>query len=371
MNQIVVGLGYGDEGKGLVTSYLCSKPENQLVVRFNGGHQCGHTVVYNGIRHVFSSFGSGTLQGIPTYWSKYCTIYPIALINEYNILLSKGVCVDDIKLFVNPLCPITTPYDLNYNQQIEKIKRHGSVGVGFGATIKRHDVDNYKLFTQDLFFDKVLKEKLINIKNYYINHYGLINADDIDMSYFYECVEKFKKIITLSNDNILYYHKCVYEGGQGILLDQDFGFFPHVTRSNTTSKNAIELCNTKVRNLQPIELFYVTRSYQTRHGNGFMSNENPNLKLINNELETNIKHEFQGEFRFGELDIDMINYSLMSDNNYTFNNNCSKNLVITCLDQHSIDIDNVLSKINPIIKFNKVFLSYGDSFDKITEYKRS
>ena len=70
-HSIVIGLGFGDEGKGITTSYLCKKLEGtKIVVRFNGGHQAGHTVVFNGKRHIFSSWGSGTLQGIPTYWSE-------------------------------------------------------------------------------------------------------------------------------------------------------------------------------------------------------------------------------------------------------------------------------------------------------------
>ena len=72
-NFVIIGLGFGDEGKGLITDYFCSKLKNPLVIRFSGGHQVGHTVIYNDIRHMFSNFGSGTLRNIPTYWSKFCT----------------------------------------------------------------------------------------------------------------------------------------------------------------------------------------------------------------------------------------------------------------------------------------------------------
>ncbi|HSY75885.1 MAG TPA: adenylosuccinate synthetase, partial [Bacteroidia bacterium] len=66
--SIVVGLGYGDESKGSTTAFLCQQGSNPLVIRYCGGHQAGHTVIYSGKRHVFSNFGSGTLQGAPTYW---------------------------------------------------------------------------------------------------------------------------------------------------------------------------------------------------------------------------------------------------------------------------------------------------------------
>ena len=86
MKKAVIGLGCGDCGKGITTDYLCSQAKNPLVVRFSGGQQAGHTVVYNGMRHTFSNFGSGTLRGAPTFWSKYCTMDPIGIKNEHSVL---------------------------------------------------------------------------------------------------------------------------------------------------------------------------------------------------------------------------------------------------------------------------------------------
>ena len=134
LKAAVIGLGFGDEGKGTTTEYLCSQFSNPLVIRFSGGHQAGHTVVHDDVSHIFSNFGSGTLSGYPTYWSKYCTVYPFALLNELEILLEKGITP---KLFIDPQCPITTPYDKEYNQLSEKKNKHGSCGVGYSATIER------------------------------------------------------------------------------------------------------------------------------------------------------------------------------------------------------------------------------------------
>lgn len=96
MRKAVIGLGFGDEGKGITTDYLCSKTKNPLVVRFCGGSQVGHTVVHNGIRHVFSSFGSGTLRGVPTYWSHKCALDPIGMLNELDVLKEKGITLNYI-----------------------------------------------------------------------------------------------------------------------------------------------------------------------------------------------------------------------------------------------------------------------------------
>lgn len=354
--SIVVGAGFGDEGKGLTTSWRCANTEKPLVVRFNGGHQAGHQVNYNGKKHIFSSFGSGTLQGVPTYWSEYCTFHPSAFLNEYQLLKSLKPLI-----YVNPLCPVTTFFDVDFNRLAERTKANGSVGVGFGATIQRQEA-YYKLFVQDLFHEKILLEKLKNIANYYGRKY-----DDYRMEEFLEVIREVKNIITLSDNSIIYNnYNPIFEGAQGILLDMDFGFFPNVTRSNTTSKNALKLCEVSgvFNYTNTHEIYYVTRCYTTRHGRGYMGEGKP-VTLKNNEGETNKSHEFQGEFRTSEMDFELLNYALECDNN--FSKGVRKNLVITCTDQLDTDIDLFLSKVNT--SFDKVFISNGNSLDNISEVK--
>ena len=365
--KIVIGLEYGDEGKGLTTSYLCSIVENPLVVRFNGGHQAGHTVVHNGQRHVFSSFGAGTLQGAPTYFSKYCTIFPRAIVNEYNSLGEYGDCPAPI-LYVDPLCPVTTPYDVDANRVEEddlRKTRHGSVGVGFGKTLQRHE-EFFKLYAQDLFYPKVLKAKLSNIESYYRSKkYPLPSKETLDnfMLDIEDCIKIIRVDLSL-RDLMMSGFNIICEGAQGVLLDQDFGFFPNVTRSNTTSKNAMELFG-----LARPEIYYVTRSYGTRHGAGFMANESSaeELGLKNNENETNVSHKYQGDFRVGEIDTEMINYAIQSDSH--FSKGCQKNLVITCLDQYELDVDDFLDNIK--CDFENVYVSHGPSLTDISEYIRA
>lgn len=325
--SLVLGLGFGDEGKGRTVSYLVSQSQNPLVVRFNGGHQAGHTVVNNGNRHVFSSFGSGTLQGAPTFWTKYCTIYPTAVINEYDTL-PRSV---NPSLYVDPLCPVTTPFDIDVNRTEEENREnpHGSVGVGFGATIARHE-NYYRLYFQDLFFDGVLNAKLDMIQNYY----SAFRKDDWDTkrNLFIKNIKRVREIAILKLPEQLNFNEfdhIIFEGAQGILLDMDFGFFPNVTRSNTTSKNALSLIIDW--NISDPEIYYVTRCYQTRHGAGFMSNQEHRVELINNENETNSSQSYQGEFRISTLDIELLKYALKCDEN--FSKGLEKNLIITCEDQ--------------------------------------
>jgi adenylosuccinate synthase len=124
----------------------------------------------------------------------------------------------------------------------------------------------------------------------------------------------------------------IFEGGQGIMLDMDYGFFPHVTRSNTTSKNAVEILKKHGLSGKSIHTYYITRAYQTRHGNGPMTNVGMDTGYIqNNPLETNTSESFQGEFRKTVLDLDLLKYALDCDN---YRNPVSRrSLVITCLDQ--------------------------------------
>jgi len=115
----------------------------------------------------------------------------------------------------------------------------------------------------------------------------------------------------------------IFEGSQGLLLDQHIGFFPHVTRSNTGTKNILEMCDDP-------ELYLVTRAYQTRHGNGPMTNSSTPHNVVDNPLETNVSHKFQGEFRKSILDISMLKYGMSRDEGIV--NSKKKTLVITCCD---------------------------------------
>lgn len=331
MRHAVIGLGFGDEGKGMVTSYLSSYYNNPLVVRYSGGHQAGHTVVIEDIKHTFANFGSGTLQGCPTYWSKYCTVEPVGLIVELVALISKmGEKFDGITLYIHKECPVTTPFDIFHNQKLEKEKIHGSCGVGFGDTLEREE-DHFHLQFSDLFNPTILKIKLEMIRKYY----GLFHVlKDIDIKPFMEAVEllndrtKFPHdvIIPVNDTDVPSHPNTIYEGSQGLLLDQDIGFFPHVTRSNVGRKRLDSFI------YHYDEVWYVTRAYQTRHGYGPMTNEEHPLKLINNEGESNKDNFYQGQFRKTILDLDLLNYALEQDAKGVRNIQ-NKYLVITCLDQ--------------------------------------
>lgn len=366
-NKIVVGLGFGDEGKGLTTSFLSESNPDAIVIRHNGGQQAGHTVHYNKKVHVFSQLGAGSLQGLPTYFTSDCTFYPPSFLPEWKLV--KDSLKKDI-LYLHPETMITLPIDISFNRTCEEElgkDRHGSVGMGFGATIERNE-RHFNLYAKDLLYSRVLKAKIENIYKYYYKVPVELFADDIN--YFMDCVSKLDGIISLCTNNEIIdaFPKRIFETAQGVLLDQHHGFFPNVTRSNTTSKNALKFLKSETG--LSSEIYYVTRCYQTRHGAGYMSNEDGKLTLKNNSMETNVSHEYQGEFRVAPLDIEHIIYAIKSDNTYSYK--AKKNLIITCLDQvetFSVKylVDKILKSMGRGFTFDRVILSYGPSIDTLVE----
>jgi len=324
----VVGLGMGDCGKGITVDYLCSQNPNSLVIRYSGGPQAGHTVCYKDIRHVFASFGSGSLRGIPTYLSQHCVIDPIAIMYEYAVLKEKGISPT---LYIDERCPIITPYDSFHTATDDQFKKNGTCGVGIGATYKREQ-NLYSLTFHDIFYPEVLKIKLEQINKYYYGHKETFYIEP-DLGVFLESCKKLVGNIT----EVSFAKKCygipeipkcdtyIFEGSQGLLLDQNIGFFPHVTWGNTGSKNIVELCGT-----EDIEFYLVTRAYQTRHGNGPMTNEDITHDIQINPDETNRNHPHQGVFRRSLLDLNLIHYGISKDS--VICHAKKKTLVITCLD---------------------------------------
>jgi adenylosuccinate synthase len=314
MNKAVIDLGFGDAGKGVVTNWLAMQDSFALVTRYSGGQQAGHTVKKDGVHHIFSNFGSGGLNGNPTYWSEFCTVDPVGIINELETLQKKGFTPS---LILHPKCPVTTSLEKKRNEFC--YQDHGTCGVGVGLTWERES-KFYSLLVEDLFHPKIMDIKIEMIEEAY--HYKVSKV-------FRFCVEQLRKAsnISVSADIFRFYRNIIFEGSQGLLLDQHYGFFPHVTRSNTGTTNILSM-------VDDVEVFLVTRGYQTRHGHGPMTNVGilPTLNVKN--VETNVFNKFQGEFRVSLLDLDLLKYSIAKDQHI---NKHRDNLVITCLDQMEND----------------------------------
>lgn len=327
--KIIVGANYGDEGKGLATNYFakCAKENNEsvIVVLHNGGFQRGHTVIHNGIRHVFHAFSSGTFQNATTFYSSEFILNPMFFKEEYEKLTSLGFSP---KVYVDPRCRLTTPYDVMINQIVEEYrgnKRHGSCGYGIFETIKRNieipfivkDVIKNDLegFTIDTLFR--IRE---NYTFYRLEEHGLENVSikNIQMilnnniiSKYVEDLKFMMQHIEIKDTNILdSFDTIIFEGSQGLLLDQsNIGKTCHLTPSNTNLTNPANIIKELkmlgyLKNAN-VETCYITRTYLTRHGAGEFIEECKKEEINKDMYDlTNVPNDYQGGIRYGYIDID-------------------------------------------------------------------
>lgn len=350
---IVTGLGYGDEGKGTIVDALVRKHGANLVVRFNGGAQAAHSVVDGiGRTHTFSQFGSGTfVPGVKTFLSSYTLFDPPALYFENAQL--KGIGVSDAmdRLYVDRKTTVVTPYHINANRILEyiRVKKHGSCGRGVGqAVLDSIDYPTQTIRVEDLRQPDVLKRKMnyfrelrqselypwaTAIKNTDADPYILEEIrrlyDPEEFDFAMEEFMRIGKLFTMVGSEFLENHftgdgVTIFEGAQGILLDQDFGFHPHNTWSKTTSANAISLLTDAAAGDTEVRRVGVTRAYSSRHGAGPFPTEDPAVEPYW-EDQNNTKNIWQGSFRYGWLDMNLLKYAIEV-------NGGIDELAITCLD---------------------------------------
>ena len=293
--DIVVGLGYGDEGKGATVDALVAHRNAARVVRFNGGQQAAHNVVVNGRHHTFASYGSGTFAGVPTFVSKHCTIDPIAISAERRVL---GPSFHPM-LYVHEDALVTTPFHVVHNLMDRRFIEHGTTGTGFGTTIEQNIVrPELSIRASDLVNFDVLVDKMRNIMLYYSPAPRDFDAALVGLAKDM-CYSKLVNFCVIPDEEFteaLSFGHTVFEGAQGFGLDQDYGVHPHTTWSTTTPKNALELCaNSGVEDVVKIGCL---RTYATRHGNGPMPHEGK-LDIEPVELH-NGSYGVQGAFRTGK-----------------------------------------------------------------------
>lgn len=347
--SIVIGGLWGDEGKGHMTDILCSKHKKTLNIRFNGGGQASHTVVTpDGKRYAFRHIGAGTFSGADTYLSEDFIVNPVLFDTERRSLYEKfGMSVFE---FVNPNAIVTTLWDMYINQVVEVMRgkdRHGSCGLGINETVERSKDEKYRITVSDLTDEKVLYSKLKRIEEEYVpfrlkqydltvedmpkEYKELFNYEDnINMFMFY--AEEFLCAIDITYDSIIdKYDNVVFEGAQGLLLDQCSQFIPHVTSSNTGISNVMKV----LKNLNfndTVNIYYMCRCYATKHGAGYFPGETCINDYASVVDETNVPNAFQGSLRFGMLNLDLLADAINKDlTNLTVNANV--NICITCMDQ--------------------------------------
>lgn len=344
--QAVIGAAYGDEGKGLLTDRLAATTPGAVVVRSNGGAQAGHTVLApSGIRHVFHHVGSGTFARAATHFSRFFVAHPMLLLDEVEALADLSYRP---RLTSDPRTLVTTPFDVMINQAVEMARgtaRHGSCGLGFGETIERNLRPEFALSTQDLFRPD-LAARLAYIRDRWVPErlakLGIATLpediaaalqDDATIARFCADCAAFLDLVALWPDRRLgSLGTPIFEAAQGLLLDQDYGAFPHVTRSNTGLKNILAIA--AEAGIGTIDVTYATRIYTTRHGAGPLKGEVTKLENITVVDPTNAPNDWQGTLRLAPLDLGVlrnaIGYDLSLDRGGVA---VHAGLAVTCLDQ--------------------------------------
>lgn len=327
---IVVGLGFGDEGKGSMVDYLARQVDRPLIVRFNGGSQAAHNVVLpDKTHHTFSQFGSGTLAGAPTLLSQFSIVNPINIVDEALHLASIGVPDPMDRLYIHEDALVITPYHIMANRMREDARgdgRHGSCGMGIGETVesamrfpesavRMRDLEGVLLGDSTRLAEKLAfwrKVKALEMEEIGVDLRGTIFDDPKDqflqrtvMNLMVKRPYHIVKSEWLQDQ--LHIHDVIFEGAQGVLLDERIGFHPHTTWSKTTPQNAKLLLGGR-----DAYTLGVTRTYTTRHGAGPFPTDMGSLGERMFPEKHNGTGEYQGSFRRGGFDALAFEYGIRS-----------------------------------------------------------
>ena len=319
--KAVIGKNFGDEGKGLATDHLAMLSEREsrscIVVRHNGGAQAGHTVEALGKRYVFKEISSGSFRGADTFWAPTFMPDLYKLSDERNAFLSLGVHLPEI--YSDPGCPLTYIDDILINMSLESRRgkdRHGSCGMGIDEAKRRSLIPEFRITPGDIASDgaDAFYQKLLYIRREYLpkrlealsldpasmGEYGEL-ISDVNVLYNYcEQMCRNSELITVKDEEFIKnYDDIIFEGAQGLILDEENkAFAPNLTSSRTGLTNPDAMAE-RLGLEGPLEAVYVTRTYVTKHGAGRFPYEDIFIKEGRSfEDLTNIHNEWQGSIRY-------------------------------------------------------------------------
>ena len=268
MNKAVIGLQWGDEGKGKIVDYLSE--DFDLVVRYQGGNNAGHTVIVDDTTYKLNLIPSGVIRGKICFLGQGVVLDPNHFSNEYDQIKKK---INNPKIYLSSNISLI----LDYHKQLDKInesilnteKKIGTTSKGIGPAYQ-DKVGRKSIKLYDLKSKKIIEEKMHSIKKFYDPILESFNESKInieqtiqDLLSFYDVVNE----LIVDNSQIkkeFKNKKILFEGAQGALLDLDHGSYPFVTSSNTVSSNIVIGSALQV-DYQTVGIF---KAYATRVGNG-------------------------------------------------------------------------------------------------------
>ncbi|HQT81663.1 MAG: adenylosuccinate synthase [Ferrovum sp. 37-45-19] len=274
-NVVVIGTQWGDEGKGKLVDWLTDRAQG--VVRFQGGHNAGHTLVIGGKKTVLSLIPAGILrEHVQCYIGNGVVLAPDALLREIDMLESSNVNVSK-RLVISEACPLIMPYHVAIDKAREIKKGNnkiGTTGRGIGPAYE-DKVARRAIRLQDLFYPDRFKNKLEEILDYHnfvLTQYFHGAAVDLNQI-FDDTMALAKRVLPmvgdvsrLLNNASKQGQKLLFEGAQGTLLDIDHGTYPFVTSSNCVAGAASPGSGVGPQLLEYV--LGITKAYTTRVGSG-------------------------------------------------------------------------------------------------------
>jgi len=295
MIDVLMGLQFGDEGKGKIIDYLANNYD--VVARFNGGNNAGHSIYFNNKKYALHLIPSGIFYGKKCVIGNGVVIDPISLKEEIELLEKDGIEVKK-NLYISSNAHIITPEHIIEDKEKEKTLKIGTTGRGIGPCYK----------------SKVERTgiRVCNIKsNILVKSDPKYHLLPLNIQLYNDALEY---LLSLQITNMEYYLNqdinILAEGAQGSLLDVDFGTYPYVSSSNSTIGGVMTGLGVSHKNINKV--YGVFKAYMTRVGNG------PFITELNDEVGEKIR-ELGGEFgattgrprRCGWLDIPALKYACM------------------------------------------------------------
>jgi adenylosuccinate synthase len=274
-NVVVLGTQWGDEGKGKIVDLLTDKAK--YVVRYQGGHNAGHTLVIDGEKTVLHLIPSGILrENVKCLIGNGVVLSPDALMEEMAMLEQRGIPVRE-RLLISDACPLILPYHIALDVAREKArgsKAIGTTGRGIGPAyedkVARRGLRVGDLFCAESFAAKL--EEIMEYHNFVLTTYYKVDAvsyEDV-LAGAMAVADVLKSMTTdvaeLLDQARIAGESIMFEGAQGTLLDIDHGTYPYVTSSNTTVGGVATGCGFGPRNLDYV--LGITKAYTTRVGSG-------------------------------------------------------------------------------------------------------
>ena len=273
-NLTIVGAQWGDEGKGKIVDHLCSKFD--AVLRFQGGHNAGHTIIIGKEKFILSILPSGLIRNKLSIIGSSVVIDPVHFLKEINILKKKKIIISNKNLKIANNASLLLPFHSIIDQVREKKlskKKIGTTGRGIGPCyedkIARRGLKIYDL--EDL---NILRDRLKNLVNFHNIFLKNLSKKRISFDETFKLLKSIRKkflpfsvdVSEFINSKYFFKKKFLFEGAQGVMLDIDHGTFPFVTSSNTIP--AIAAVSIGIKPSKIGHILGVVKAYTTRVGEG-------------------------------------------------------------------------------------------------------